>query len=288
MVSTYLHNNGKLVRAEKSFISVDNKAFRYGLGCFETIKVINGVPQLFNAHCNRLFGTMVALQFSIPSYFTQEYLLQSIQAVIQKNSHIKLARIRITVYGGDGGLYDASASHPNCIIQSWALNTANNELNENGLVVGLYEAARKSIDDFAAMKTNNFLPYLLAATYAKQAKYNDALLLNNNHNIADATIANVFIQKGETLYTPALTEGPIAGIMRNYIIDKCKNCGIEVVQTVITKKDCIEADAMFLSNSIYGIKWVKQYTHATYPMGMAAAVFNNIIKPLNETTFFKP
>ena len=149
------------MRSDQLLISPDNRSFRYGDGFFETIKVWKGKLVLANYHMERLFTSLNVLQFVPPVYFTPDYITDQVLALAAKNGHQKLARIRITIFRGEGGLYDAQNHFPNHIIQSWELNPANNQLNENGLVLDFFADARKVCDHYSALKSNNFLSYAL-------------------------------------------------------------------------------------------------------------------------------
>ncbi len=256
--SKFLFYNGKIMRSDQLLISPDNRSFRYGDGFFETIKVCKGKLVLANYHMERLFTSLDLLQFAPPVYFTPEYITEQVLALASKNGHQKLARIRITIFRGEGGLYDEQNHFPNHIIQSWELNPANNLLNENGLILDFFRDARKVCDHYSAVKSNNFLSYAMAALWAKQQKLNDAILLNPYDRVADATIANVFMLKDGIVKTPALTEGPVNGVMRKHILYSLRKMDISVEETSITGEDLSEASEIFLTNAIYGIRWVKQ------------------------------
>ena len=246
------------MRSDQLLISPDNRSFRYGDGFFETIKVCKGKLVLANYHMERLFTSLDLLQFAPPVYFTPEYITEQVLALASKNDHQKLARIRITIFRGEGGLYDEQNHFPNHIIQSWELNPANNQLNENGLILDFFRDARKVCDHYSGVKSNNFLSYAMAALWAKQQKLNDAILLNPYDRVADATIANVFMVKDGIVKTPALTEGPVNGVMRKHILYSLRKMDISVEETSITGEDLSEASEIFLTNAIYGIRWVKQ------------------------------
>lgn len=256
--SKFLFYNGKIMRSDQLLISPDNRSFRYGDGFFETIKVCKGKLVLANYHMERLFTSLDLLQFAPPVYFTPEYITEQVLALASKNDHQKLARIRITIFRGEGGLYDEQNHFPNHIIQSWEFNPANNQLNENGLILDFFRDARKVCDHYSGVKSNNFLSYAMAALWAKQQKLNDAILLNPYDRVADATIANVFMVKDGIVKTPALTEGPVNGVMRKHILYSLRKMDISVEETSITGEDLSEASEIFLTNAIYGIRWVKQ------------------------------
>ena len=133
-MNQYLFYNGQILNNDKPLITADNRGFKYGDGLFETMKLMDGNIRLGNYHFERLFTGLQLLQFDLPSYFTVEYLTKLITELCNKNQHT-IARIRLTVFRGNGGLYDPENHFPNCIIQSWPLQNANLQLNENGLVI---------------------------------------------------------------------------------------------------------------------------------------------------------
>jgi len=255
--SPFVNIDGKLLKENKVSISPNNRSFRYGDGFFETMKMIQGKIMAESYHEQRFSATLQQLQFDCPSYFNFQYLKKLIEELAYKNQHNALARIRLTIFRGNGGLYDPDNLVPHFLIQTWLLNPANNTLNNNGLVIDIYKDALKSCDRFANLKTNNYLGYAMAALWAKQQHLNDALLLNSNDQIADSTIANLFIVKNNHLYTPALTEGPVRGTTRQFLIDYCRQNNIPVTENALSINDLLNADEVFLTNAIYGIKWVK-------------------------------
>jgi branched-chain amino acid aminotransferase len=145
-------------------------------------------------------------------------------------------------------------------------------------VIGLYPNAKKSCDVFSNIKNNNYLQYAMAALWSKENKLNDALLLNSNNNIADSCIANVFIIKNGIIKTPALREGCVAGVMRQYLIEILKQNDIEVVETSINTEDIANADEVFLTNVIKGIMWVRQFGDSNYAYFETKKIYKTIFK----------
>ena len=252
----YINFNGKVIIGNEPIITAQNRGLRYGDGIFETIKMKNGKLILIDAHLERLWKGMLSLKFSIGKFFTKEKLIEEIIALAKKNK-LQDARVRLTIVRGDGGIYDAKNHTPNYIIEAISLPEGNGELNSNGLQLCYFEDARKSIDSFSKLKTNNYLPYFMGALFAKENHCNDAIIFNSEGNICDTTIANIFYIKNKIGYTPALTQGCVAGVMRNWLVEKIQALGFTVNETVVTKNDLLTADEVFLSNSIYNIRWVK-------------------------------
>ncbi len=269
----HFNYNGKIYKANEAVIGPHNRGLRYGDGLFETMKLLNSHLVMEDDHFARLWKGMAALQFEIPKYFNPEKLREQIIALATKNKQQQAARIRINIVRGDGGLYDAKNHLPNYIIQSWALPASSGEWNNNGLVLGLYDAAKKSCDAFSNLKHNNYLPYLMAALHAKKEKWNDALVLNNHNRVCDSTIANIFLIKDEKVFTPSLKEGCVAGIMRNKIIQELKGSDWQVNETAIAVNDVLQADEFFLSNSIYNIRWVQSIADTSFTNSIIQKIF---------------
>lgn len=262
----WFNYNGKLFKENETVIGVTNRGLRYGDGLFETMKMLDGKIMLPTEHFARLWKGLHTLEFDIPKHFTPEKLTQEIIALATKNQLAKAARLRLTIVRGNGGLYDPANHQPNYIIETWPLPENSNTLNNNGLVLGIYDDVKKSCDILSNIKHNNYLPYVMAALHAKKQKWNDAVVLNTNEHICETTIANVFIVKDGSTFTPALSEGCVAGIIRQELISFLKSNNYPISQTIITARALLDADEVFITNAIYNIRWVqsinnKQYTN---------------------------
>lgn len=255
--------NGKFVDADKAVLMASNRSYRYGDGLFETMKVINGQIQLAVFHMDRLFKGLSLLKFDIPGLFTAEILQKKILELCRHNECEQLARVRLSVSRGNGGLYDEDRKLQ-YLVECWTLPATVNQLNENGLVVDIFPDAAKSTDLFSNLKTANFLPYSMAAVYAKENKLNDCLVLNAHGRIADSTIANLFLMKGDTIFTPALSEGCVNGVMRKYLLESLAASNYQVEETIVSAEDLLAADEVFLSNAINGIRWVQRFRDKIY------------------------
>jgi branched-chain amino acid aminotransferase len=277
----YFNYNGKIYKEGSAVIGADNRGLRYGDGLFETMKLINGHLIFEDEHFARLWKGLNVLQFEIPRHFTIELLQQEIMTLAKKNSHETAARIRLNIVRGDGGLYDSKNHQPNYIIQTWPLAADNGKWNSNGLVLGIYGNAQKSCDLLSNIKHNNYLPYVLAALTAKKEKWNDAIVLNTYGRICDTTIANIFIIKDKVVYTPALNEGCVAGVMRRMVIKHLQKSGWELVEKAINQEDIFTADEVFLTNSIYNIRWVQLIGDITYRQSITKQIYSDIIPTIS-------
>ena len=273
----YINLNGKIQPGDQPALLVSNRGYRYGDGLFETIKVHNEKILLSHYHFERLFSGLSLLKFEIPKLFTAERLAKEILGLCKKNECGQRARVRLSVFRGNGGLYDEDKALQ-YVIECWPLDESVNKLNENGLVIDIYPDTRKSCDIFSNLKSSNFLPYSMATIYAKENKLNDCLLLNTSGCIADATIANLFIIKDAIVTTPALSEGCVNGVMRRYLLEKLPDAGFKTKEASILLQDVENADEVFLTNAIKGIRWVKQFRDKIYTNEITAEIYYRFIK----------
>ncbi len=271
--------NGKLLPSDKPALMVDNKSYRYGDGLFETMKV-NGKNILLEAfHIERFYSGIGEMGFEIPALLTTEKLKQQIILLCEKNNCGAWTRVRLSVFRGNGGLYEGN-NDMQYVIECWPVNDTANQLNENGFVIDVYPHARKSCDKFSNLKTANFLPYVMAARYAKENKLNECLVLNMHDRIADGTIANIFLIKEEKIFTPSLTEGCVNGVMRRYLVEKLKerDLGMVMREDIITIDDLLSADEVFFTNVMQGIRWVKQFRNKNYSNRGTKKIYKELIQ----------
>ena len=279
----YFNFNGKIITEHTPVIEADSRGLRYGDGVFETIKLKNNELILANEHFARLWKGMQLLQFDVPKLFSPEKLTEEILKVCEKNK-LNSARVRLGIFRGNGGLYDAKNNFPNYIIQSWSLAEDSGTLNLNGLQLCIYRDAQKSCDAFCNIKHNNYLPYFMGALFAKNKKCNDAVLLNIHQRICDSTFANIFIIKNEIIYTPDLNEGCVAGIMRKFIIQQLHTLGYTAIETAVSEEMIANADEIFLTNSIYNIRWVASIDNYDYTNNYTKKIVD-ALQQTNETIF---
>lgn len=278
---SFINFNGKTFDQNTPIIEADNRGLKFGDGLFETLKFKNGNLILIDEHLSRLWKGMKLLQFEIPKLFTPDFIEAEILNLLKKNKHTN-ARIRLNVIRSNGGLYDVQNFAPHYIIQTWELPENNGQLNQNGLQCSIYRDILKPIDQLSNCKHNNFMTYTMGALFAKKEKCNDAIILNQNKCITDSTIANVFLIKDQNIFTPLLSEGPIAGIMRDWVIKELKKGGFNINETVISEEMLMNADEVFLTNSIYNIRWVAAIGNKTYTLNKTLEIYNYLSRTNKE------
>jgi branched-chain amino acid aminotransferase len=279
-MGNFFNYNGKVYKNGDLIISADNRGLRYGDGLFETLKFQHEKLIFADAHFQRLWKGMEVLQFEIPKNFTHGFLQEEIYSLLKKNKIENSARVRLNIFRSSGGLYDPKDHLPNYIIEAMPLSEDVGKWNSNGLILGVYDEVKKSCDMLSNLKHNNYLPSVMAALQAKKEKWNDAIILNTYNRICESTIANIFIIKDEVVYTPALGEGCVAGIIRDFIINNISSLGFKSIEKEITIDELMNADEVFLTNSIYTMRWVQQIDDKKYTSHLAHKIYSSVISAL--------
>ncbi|MEO8584499.1 MAG: aminotransferase class IV [Flavitalea sp.] len=274
-MGAFINFNGSFVEEDTPVVSAGNRGLRYGDGVFETMKVKDGIIKLSRFHFERLFEGLAVLRIRFSNHLNATYFEEQVLNTISKNKLKGAVRVRLMVFRGSGGLYEID-SPPIFIIECWKLSASKLELNENGLEIGIYKEVQKSCDRLSNLKSNNYLLYVMAALFAKENKYNDCLILNVHNRICESTISNVFWIKNEIVYTPPLTEGCVAGVMRRHLLHTLPAAGYIVQEKIISADEIQTADELFLSNAI-GLRWVRTLNHKLFKNHFSKSIFRSTI-----------
>ena len=264
MSTHYINFNGTVVPQETTILTAENRALRYGDAIFETMLWKDGDIRFLDLHIKRLQESLQMLHFEDVEYFDAFFIRNKVEELLRKNNMIgQLARIRLTVYRAGAGLYGPESNKPAYIIQV-ARKPENLRDKKTGLIIDVFTEYKKSYSELSKIKSTNALIYVIAGLFRKKNAFDEVLILNQQGNLCEALSSNIFVLYDKVIYTPALTEGCIDGIMRQVIMDIAKEEGIEVVEAEIKPEILNVADEIFCTNAIEGVQWVMGYKHKRY------------------------
>jgi branched-chain amino acid aminotransferase len=231
------------------------------------MKMVNGKIRLENYHFDRLYKSLEILQ--IPCGISRETFIQQIEELCQMNQCKELGRIRLTVCRK--GSNDCEYS-----IEAFKLDEEANCWNEKGWMIDICPDVRRSRDTFSSIKSCNYLPYIMAGRFAEANQLDEALVLNSFDAVCDASKTNIFLVSRDIFYTPALNQGGIGGVMRRFLIEEIQKRGLEIRETIVTEKMLLEANEVFMTNAILGMRWVKQFRQASYGHQQIKKLYSDI------------
>lgn len=257
--------NGEIVNASTNVLTGNNRAFKYGDALFETMKAEKLIILFLEDHYFRLMASMRMLRMEIPMNFTMDFFEQELSKTIKANN-LEDARIRITVYRKDGGLYTPNTNKVDFIIEASPLK----KVIKEGYNVDLFKDYFIYSGLLSTIKTTNKLTNVLAGIYASENNLDNCILLNEKKQVVEAINGNIFLVFGNMIKTPSINEGCVKGIIRKKIIEIIsKHVTYTIEETEISPFDIQKADELFISNTIVGIQSVTSYRKSYFKTTVA-------------------
>ena len=255
--------NGRFVPEHAASVSVFDRAFLYGDGLFETMRVVNGRPFRWAQHLARLERGAGFLGISLP--FTRNDMAGFVAELVAQN-RMPDSILRITLSRGTGarGYSPRGADKPTLVMTLHPMRMAGTEPSQIGCSeatpgVPLRWRARTSSfrlpsgEVLAQYKTSNKLVQVLARAEAEAAGADEALLLNNDGFVVEAASGNLFFIERAAVCTPPLTSGILPGVTREVVRELCAKLKVPCRESCIQTAELARADAAFLSLSSHGI-----------------------------------
>jgi branched-chain amino acid aminotransferase len=251
----FINFNGEILPADTKLITPGNRAFKYGDGLFESMRMIKGQLKFADLHADRLQRGMRSLKIEDYSQIDAWFLKEKANDLSRLNKS-KNGRLRLTVYRDAGGLYTPSQNKMGYCFEFQPMDENRYLLNTKGLLVDVFTELCKPCNYLSNIKTCNSLVYVMAGLYKTQNNLDDVFLLNQDGFLCEASSSNVFVWYKNKLYTPALSEGCVEGVMRQVVINMAKKMNIAVAEVRLNPEILYEADEVFLTNASRGIQSV--------------------------------
>ncbi len=256
----YIYINGKIIPHEKAQISVFDHGFMYGAGLFETFRTYRGHPFLLDSHLGRLNKGL--RQLNIDRSFCREEINQIIQRLLNENK-LENAYIRFNVSAGIGGigLQTSSYTEPNVIMYMKSLQTGES-LGEKK--AEWLRIRRNTPEGDERLKSHHYLNNLLAKREIGEDVQMEGLFLTKEGYVAEGITSNLFWIRNGILYTPSVETGILNGITRRFILALAAQSGLEVREGLYKQENLLEADEVFITNSIQEIVAIKSIGSESY------------------------
>ncbi len=277
----YINYNGDLFPRSQPIITAGNRGLRYGDGVFETMKLRGNKIIHQQYHFERLFAGLQILKFRLPPHLTSQYLQDTILQLSTKNESSQFAKARLMLFRKEGTLFDHRNAEPSFIIETFSLSPDDLTFSQ-GLTIDIMPEVRKSCDILSRLKSNNYLPYTLAAIHAAWMNLDECIILNSNDRVCEGTISNVFIVKNSSVFTPPLSEGCVAGTMRRRLLEDFSLPGFQFMEKPFSIDELLAADEVFFTNAISFIRPVKTFREKNYPYQVSREIFKHLLETIYQ------
>jgi len=244
-----IYLDGKFVEQEKAAVSVFDHGLLYGDGVFEGIRAYYGQVFKLKEHLRRLYDGAHVIGLRINE--TPEEMERVVTETCKRNNIADgYIRLVVTRGAGDLGLDPRKCPKSTTFCIAATISLYPEELYTSGLTVATV-ATRRNIPEACnpRVKSLNYLNNIYAKFEANLAGVSEAIMLNNEGYVAEATGDNVFFIRDGVLYTPPVSAGCLEGITRNCVISLARKRGIEVKEILFHRMDLYTADECFLTGT---------------------------------------
>jgi len=197
-----IYLSGKLVPEKDAKVSVFDHGLLYGDGVFEGIRSYNGRVFMLDEHVERLYRSAKAIDLVIP--MTRAGIARAVVSVCKAN-RVMNGYIRLVVTRGVGslGLNPYNCSKPQVIIIAGTIQLYPKKLYDNGLSIVTVGTIRNHTESLnPQIKSLNYLNNIMAKIEAINSGCMEAVMLNPQGFVAEATGDNIFVVRGNSLLTP--------------------------------------------------------------------------------------
>jgi branched-chain amino acid aminotransferase len=279
-----IYLNGRFVPQEEAVVSVFDHGLLYGDGVFEGIRAYHGRVFRLREHIDRLYESAKSIALDIP--LSREEMQEVVLETLRRNRlHDGYIRLVVSRGVGDLGLDPRKCSKPTIFCIAASIQLYPEEYYERGLEV-ITVATRRNVAEALnpRIKSLNYLNNILAKIEANLAGVPEAIMLNNEGYVAEATGDNVFIVKNGSLVTPPSYAGLLEGITRNAVIELARARAIPVHETLFTRHDLYVADECFLTGTAAEVIPVVRIDGRTIGDGKPGKLTALLIRDFRELT----
>lgn len=241
------------------------RAVYYGDGFFETIRWQNSRPLLWKHHWQRIKNTAEVLSLPLP-YSETEFLHTLQEHIFPCNSD---QRIRLSFIRAGEGFYTPQQNKLVIVIESTPLPQNGYVWYKSSCDIGISSFV-KLRHSLSTLKLLSAQIYISAAIEAQQKGWNEAVLLNDAGHVCEGISHNLFIVKNGNIITPPLSEGCLQGVMRTHLLSINPN----IQQRILLTEDLEEADEIFFTNVITGIRSVTSFNGRALKKELTREIFS--------------
>ncbi|MCG7496997.1 aminodeoxychorismate lyase [Vibrio sp. Of7-15] len=234
---------------KRTELSIADRGFQYGDGCFTTMLVKGGNIQLWLYHKERLQLALSRLSIKEPDWEAIQEWLVSVQ------SPKTLYGIKILISRGQGGRGYGSdgCNATQVVISSFDFPKHYLEWADKGIDLAICKTQLGHNPLLAGIKHNNRLEQVLIKQELSRLNAIDGVVCGLDGNVVETSVANLFWVRDKVLYTPATTLAGVDGVMRRHVLSLTKSIGLCYKVVTWPLEQLLGADEVFITNSLMQI-----------------------------------
>jgi branched-chain amino acid aminotransferase len=274
--------DGKIVDKQDAKLSVFDHATLYGDGIFEGIRAYGGKVFEGQAHVDRFFASAASIRLTL--HYTKQQVLDILDQTVKATGYSD-CYIRLVATRGEGTLglspFQCGKGSLFCIAGLIALYPP--EMYENGMPVIIAKTVRISPRMLnPAVKSLNYLNSILAQIECHDAGVSEAIMLNENGFVAEATGDNVFIIKAGQIFTPPPEAGILVGVTRNVVMKLASELKLPLTEKMFKPDELFSADECFLTGTAAEVVAITKIDGKTIGTGAAGPITKQLLQAFRQ------
>jgi branched-chain amino acid aminotransferase len=265
-VDSLIWIDGRLVDPHAFHVSALDRGFTLADGLFETMRIYGARVFRLDEHLGRLIDACRTMRIEAP-----DGLDAAVDGAVLAATRAGLndARLRLTVTLGIGtaGLAPPPGSMPTVVVTIHQLAPRDDAAYEHGISASVATTRLNERSATTGVKTLAYTDMVLALAEARDAGMDDAILLDTQDHLAEATASNLFVVSAGTLLTPPLSCGVLPGITRSVVLECAHALGIPAKTGELVTNDLLQAEEAFLTNSVREIVPLVRVTESAIGSG---------------------
>ncbi|NJK41593.1 MAG: branched-chain amino acid aminotransferase [Acaryochloridaceae cyanobacterium SU_2_1] len=253
------------VISPQASVSVLDRGFLYGDSIYEVVRTLGGRPFGLQEHLDRLRQSAAYLYIEIP--WSDDHIQAEIDRTLAQATWSE-SYIRIVISRGTESVISLQPSpslRPDLVIVIAEISPEP-QLSSQGIRLRIGDRCRTDQRALTpAAKTGNYLNNILALLEAQQQGAEDALLLNSQGEITEATTSNLWIVRSGIVQTPPAEVGILVGITRHFLWQILQAHQIPCEEVILKPADLWSAEEAFLSSSVRLLMPVNQINDYRLP-----------------------
>lgn len=272
MQQNLLYVNRKILPEAQAFVEAAGQGFMFGFGAFETVRIYGGHAFLLDQHLDRLYNAVRFLNLTVTSPAAN--LKNEIYDYIQKVGKDDFV-LKITFSKGLNGT--------DVVLSSRSIPYKENDYS-TGFSIKISSVKRRSDSPLVYYKTLNYLENIIERQQALNQGYNEAVFLNEKSMLTEGSCSNIFFVKGGIVHTPKVECGLLNGIIRQFVIlNLIRRVGVGAVEGNYELKDLLNADEVFLTNSVMEVMPVSKIYDKSFDTSSGNTVTKQLMAAFQET-----
>jgi branched-chain amino acid aminotransferase len=248
-----VHSGGEVLPASRASIPLLDHGFLFGDSVYDVVRTANGRPFMLKEHLDRLRRSAAMIYFDLP--WPDKEVARRLTE-LQRELGAQECYFRLVATRGPGpiSLLPDDCDAPALYVIGREIIRFPERMYTDGCRVAVVPRLRndpRALDPRA--KTGNYLNNMLGLIEAKRAGADDALFLNAEEHLTEASTSNLWIVERGKVVTPSTPEGLLPGITRDWVFSTLPKSSIPIEESVIDRSRLVGADEVFLSGTVKGI-----------------------------------